>query len=264
VDPAVRGTEAVLEACRQASGVRRVVLTSSMAAITDEPDGAHKLTEEDWNSKSTLRRNPYYLSKTLAERAAWRFIDERRPAFDLVVINPWTVIGPSLCPALNGSNALFVDLLTGVFPGIVNLAFALVDVRDVALAHVRALETPAARGRHVCAAEVLDLREIVGLIRAAGFGAGYRLPRLSLQSPVGDVLVRLFSYTQPRGKGTFARTHLGRVPSFDNAKIRRELGMSFRDVRVSVAETIRDLARWGHLPARRGVEGSASTPTMAG
>jgi dihydroflavonol-4-reductase len=251
VEPAVQGTEAVLSACQQATGVQRVVLTSSMAAITDSPEPGHALTEEDWNVKSTLRRNPYYLSKTLAERAAWRFMEQHRPGFTLVAINPWTVIGPSRCSSLNSSNALFVDLLSGVFPGIINLSFALVDVRDVALAHLRALEIPAAAGRHVCAAEVLDLREIVALIRAAGFDRGYRLPRLSLQSPVADALVRLFSYTQPRGKGTFARTHLGRVPSFDNGKIRRELGMTFRDVRQSVAETLQDLARWGHLPPRK-------------
>jgi dihydroflavonol-4-reductase len=252
VDPAVQGTEAVLAACRQAGGVQRVVLTSSMAAITDSPEAGRALTEEDWNVTSTLRRNPYYLSKTLAERAAWRFMEQHQPGFTLVAINPWTVIGPSRCAPLNSSNALFVDLLSGVFPGIINLSFALVDVRDVALAHLRALETPAAQGRYICAAEVLDLGELVALIRAAGFDRGYKLPRLSLRSPAADLLVRLVSYTQPRGKGTFARTHLGRVPSFDNGKIRRELGMTFRDVRQSVGETVQDLARWGHLPEPRG------------
>jgi dihydroflavonol-4-reductase len=100
VDPARRGTENVLEAAARAGGVRRVVVTSSMAAITDEPGGDHVLTEADWNVKSSLTRNPYYHSKTVAERAAWTFMDERKPAFDLVVVNPFVVIGPSLSPGL--------------------------------------------------------------------------------------------------------------------------------------------------------------------
>jgi len=250
VEPAVQGTLGVLRACRASPGVRRVVLTSSMAAVTDEPEPGQVLTEEDWNVKSTLRRNPYYLSKALAERQAWQFMEEHRPPFDLVAINPWTVIGPSLGPTLNASNALFVDLVKGVFPGYVNLSFALVDVRDVAEAHVRALETAAARGRYVCASEVLGMRDIVRLMRAAGFDQGYKLPRIGLDSAAGNVLVRVVSYLQPRGKGTFVRTHLGRVPAFDNAKIQRDLGLSFRDVRGSIAETMRDLERWGHIAPR--------------
>ena len=75
-----------------------------MAAVTDEPDDARVLTEADWNEKSTLRRNPYYLSKTLAERAAWSFIERERPQFDLVAMNPFMIMGPSLGPGLNVSN----------------------------------------------------------------------------------------------------------------------------------------------------------------
>src|SRR5687768_14306328 len=95
VDPAVNGTRAVLNASAESGSVRRVVVTSSMAAITDEPD-SRVLTEADWNVRSSLDRNPYYYSKTLAERTAWAFVEERRPAFDLVVINPFAIIGPSL------------------------------------------------------------------------------------------------------------------------------------------------------------------------
>src|SRR5439155_222332 len=153
VDPAVNGTRNVLGACQRAATVKRVVLTSSMAAITDEPESDHVLTESDWNEKSSLERNPYYYSKTLAERAAWTFMDERNRTFDLVVINPFLVVGPSIVPGLNTSNQIFVDLLNGTYPGIVNLTWGFVDVRDVADAHVRAMETPSARGRYICAGE---------------------------------------------------------------------------------------------------------------
>ena len=78
VDPAVSGTTSVLKSCAKSPSVKRVVLTSSMAAITDEPDSDHTLTEADWNTKSTLERNAYYLSKTLAERAALSSASIRR------------------------------------------------------------------------------------------------------------------------------------------------------------------------------------------
>ncbi len=79
VDPAVQGTVSMLQAAARSPRVKRVVLTSSMAAVTDEPDG-RVLTEADWNTKSTLTRNPYYFSKTQAERAAWDSWNAKSPA----------------------------------------------------------------------------------------------------------------------------------------------------------------------------------------
>lgn len=139
VDPAVNGTLSVLRSAAKA-GVERVVLTSSMAAISDEPRDDQVFTEADWNEQSSLKRNPYYFSKAEAERAAWAFVEEEAPSFDLVVINPYMVLGPSLGPSLNTTNQLFRDVLTGVYPGIMSLSWGFVDVRDVARAHVLAME----------------------------------------------------------------------------------------------------------------------------
>src|SRR5262245_4443792 len=191
VEPAVNGTRNVLSACQRAGSVKRVVLTSSMAAITDEPESDHTLTESDWNEKSSLERNPYYYSKTLAERAAWRFVEERKRTFDLVAINPFLVIGPSVVPGLNTSNRIFVDLLKGTYPGIVSLTWGFVDVRDVADAHIRAMETPSARGRYICAGETASMRVVVDLLRKNGWGLRGRLPTLGLDNPLGDSIVRL-------------------------------------------------------------------------
>ncbi|MGZ3477693.1 MAG: NAD-dependent epimerase/dehydratase family protein, partial [Polyangiales bacterium] len=132
VDPAVHGTRNVLSACKKSKSVKRVVVTSSMASITDEPESDHVLTEADWNVKSSLERNPYYYSKTLAEKAGWEFVEKEKPGFDLVTINPFLVIGPSLGSSINTSNQLFVDLLAGTYPGVMNLTWGFVDVRDVA------------------------------------------------------------------------------------------------------------------------------------
>jgi dihydroflavonol-4-reductase len=246
VDPALLGTRNVLASCAGEPSIRRVVLTSSMAAITDEPEGDHVLTEEDWNDKSSLSRNPYYYSKTVAERSAWQFVTENKPGWTLVAINPFLVIGPSLSPGLNTSNQMFVDLLRGAYPGIMNLTWGFVDVRDVALAHVLAMESPAAEGRYVCAAETIPMRDVVSLIASSPF-AGPKLPRLGMDCAIGDYAVKLSSYLQPRGIGSYLRTHVGRVPRYDNAKIQRDLGLHFRDVRTSILDTLADLRQWGHI-----------------
>ena len=250
VDPAVNGTRNVLASCERAR-VARVVLTSSMAAVTDEPDSTRVLTEGDWNTRSSLERNPYYYSKTLAERAAWDFMRQRQPLFDLIAINPFLVIGPSLVPGLNTSNQVLVDLLKGTYPGIVGLTWGFVDVRDVAAAHVRAMDTPSASGRYICAGETASMRTVVGVLRKHGWADGYKLPAMGLDNPAGDVVVKLGSYLQPKGVGSYLRTHVGRVPRYDTSKIRRELGMHFRPLEETIADTMTDLERWGHLPPRR-------------
>ena len=242
VEPAVRGTRHVLDACRR-GGVKRVVLTSSMAAVTDEPDSRHVLTEADWNTKSTLDRNPYYFSKTMAEREAWAIVEEEEAAFELVVINPYMVIGPSLSPGPNYSTQLFVKLANGAYPAIPALTWGFVDVRDVAKAHVRAMETPSASGRYLCAGEHQSLREIAGIMREAGVRG--RIPRLGMDNAIGTAFLKLLSYSQPRGLGSYLRSHLGRVPAYDTGKIRRELGLEFRPVRTSVLDTLEDLRRRG-------------------
>jgi dihydroflavonol-4-reductase len=250
VDPAVKGTLNVLRSAK-AAGVRRVVLTSSMAAISDEPVAGKVFTENDWNEQSSLERNPYYFSKTVAERAAWTFVEDEHPGFDLVAINPYLILEPSLGPELNTTNAIFRDILTGVYPGIMNLSWGFVDVRDAATAHVLAMENVRAKGRYLCAGETLSMREVVELLQEAGYRDGYKLPRLDLACSIGDFAVKLLSYTQPAGTGSYMRTHLGKVMRYDNAKIRRDLGLHFRPARESVVAAVEDLVRWGHLAKAR-------------
>lgn len=247
VDPAVRGTVSMMEACAKAPSVKRVVLTSSMAAITDEPEGDHVLTEQDWNDKSSLERNPYYYSKALAERAAWDFVERNKPPFDLVVINPFLVIGPCMTKSVNTSNQVFVDLVKGTYPGIMNLTWGMVDVRDVARAHVLAMTEANAKGRYVCANATIAMRDVVELLAKSGWGKE-KLPKLGLDCSVGDYAAKLGSYFQPKGVGSYLRTHIGRVPRFDNAKIKRDLGMSFRPLESTIVDTMNDLAKWGHIP----------------
>jgi dihydroflavonol-4-reductase len=246
VAPAVNGTLSVLKACQAAGGVKRVVLTSSFAAITDEPDGS-LLSEDDWNTKSTLKRNAYYLSKTVAERTSWAFMEEANPDFDLAVLNPPFVLGPSLIPGLNTSARTLAGLTNGLWPGIVDIQWVIVDVRDLAIAHRLAMEVPGASGRYLTGAAVTSMREVVELLRGNGWAERYRLPRISLDNKVGNALVRLAANFQKPGTGSYLKTHVGGVFRVDNSKIREELGIEFRDPDQTVLDAMADLERWGHL-----------------
>jgi len=250
VDPAVKGTTSILESCLGAKRVKRVVLTSSVAAITDQADG-HVNTEDDWNIRSSLTRNPYYYSKTLAERAAWSFMDSNHPQFDLVVINPFFVIGPSLVPGVNTSHTFFTGLTNGRMPGLLAIEWPLVDVRDVARAHITAMEDSKANGRYIVAAETRTMRQVVDLLKANDWDQRYRLPSISLDRGLGIALSRLAVNFQPPGARSYMKTHLGGRMRFDNSKARDQLGVEFRDVDQTILDTMEDLDRWGHLGKKR-------------
>lgn len=246
VDPALHGTRSMLQACARAD-VRRVVLTSSVAAVTDEPETGRTLTEQDWNTRSSLTRNPYYYSKTLAEREAWRMAEGA--TYRLVVINPFVVIGPAMTRALNPSNFVVQAMLRGAYPGILRMTWGLVDVRDVARAHVLAMEVPGAEGRHLCCAGTMSMRSMCDLLLSNGW-TSYGVPTRPLDHALGDALVWLGSWAQQSGTGSYLRTHIGRIPRIDNSKIQRSLGLRFRPLDRSVLETADDLRRWGHVGAR--------------
>ncbi|MEI7748010.1 MAG: NAD-dependent epimerase/dehydratase family protein [Chlorobiaceae bacterium] len=246
VDPAVTGTENVLESCIKSGSVKRLIFTSSIAAITDEPESTKVFTEKDWNIMSSLDRNPYHYSKTLAEREAWDFIMRKRPAFDLVVINPVLVIGPSLSSSLNTSNGMIRDIMSGVYPGIMDLNWGFVDVRDTAKAHILAMETDTASGRFLCADKAMHMRELVALLKSSGFDT-YALPKVDLSGSAGSLLMKALSFTQPKNTGMYIRTNIGRTLRYDNSKIMRELGLSFMAARESMIETVHDMVKWGHL-----------------
>ncbi len=246
VKPALEGTAAVMEAAAAAGTIKRIVLTSSVAAITDEPDSTKVFTERDWNTRSSLQRHPYHYSKTLAERAAWNYIEQNRPRFDLVSINPAMVTGPSIGPAINTTNAMIRDFMIGVYPGILDMNWGFVDVRDTARAHIIAMEKESASGRYLCSASLMHMRELVELLRLSGY-ADYPLPKRDLTGRFGTALMIALSWTLPRDTGTYIRTHIGRSIRYGCGKIKQDLGMSFMPVMESILEAVEDMISKGHL-----------------
>ena len=151
VDPARDGTLRVLRAARDA-GVPRVVLTSSFAAVGYSPkplnaEGVREYDESDWTSPDTPGLPAYPLSKTVAERAAWDFIEREGDATELVVLNPTWIAGPTLTSDPRSSLQAFTAMLGGQMPLAPRQRFGVVDVRDVASAHLAAMATPDAAGK---------------------------------------------------------------------------------------------------------------------
>ena len=144
--PARQGTVRVLKAARNA-GARRVVLTSSFAAVGYSPKEVRDFTEADWTDPDTPGLPPYPRSKAIAERAAWDFIETEGGETQLVVVNPTFIAGPSLVTSLRSSTSAFKAIIEGTMPALPRQRFGVVDVRDVAGAHITAMATPAAAGR---------------------------------------------------------------------------------------------------------------------
>ena len=144
--PARQGTLRVLKAARDADA-RRVVLTSSFAAIGYTPKEVRDYTEADWTDPDTPGLPPYPRSKAIAERAAWDFIGSEGGDTELVVMNPTFIAGPSLVPSLRSTLSHFKAIIDGTMPALPRQRFGVVDVRDVADAHIAAMATCAAGGK---------------------------------------------------------------------------------------------------------------------
>jgi nucleoside-diphosphate-sugar epimerase len=148
--PAPDGTLHVLRAARDA-GARRVVLTSSFAAVGYSPKPGNEYTEADWTDPDTPGLAPYPRSKAIAERTAWDFIEHEGGDTELVVINPTFILGPTLTTSARSSLSLIKAMLDGTMPMVPRQRFGMADVRDVADLHIRAMASPEAAGKRFLA-----------------------------------------------------------------------------------------------------------------
>jgi len=217
IRPAVDGTLRALGAARDA-GVHRVVLTSSMIAVINEAKGFPQ-DENDWANPDLPTSTAYGRSKTLAERAAWDFV-ARTPEMQLTTINPGFVMGPLLDSTYGSSVAFVKRILDGKDPMLPNWALPLVDVRDVALMHLRALERPETAGRRYLAVEEpVALFEMGRILKTV-----YPTRRMPTRAAPG-LLVRMLALFDPEIRVTLPK--IGKVERLSNARARSEMGMNF-------------------------------------
>jgi nucleoside-diphosphate-sugar epimerase len=240
--PAREGALRVLRAARDA-GVKRVVLTSSFAAIgygsklTEKP-----FTEENWTDPDG-DVGAYVKSKTLAERAAWDFISREGGALELSVVNPVGVFGPVLGPDYSTSIQIVQRLMDGAMPGCPRLTFGIVDARDVADLHLRAMTNPAAKGQRflAVAGDFLSFNAIAYALKARMGAAAARVPTRVLP----DWLVRLVSLFDK--SVALIVPELGKFKNASNQKAKRVLGWAPRSNEDSIVATAESLMQLGLL-----------------
>lgn len=217
IRPAVQGTLRALTAAREA-GVGRIVLTSSIVAVVNEAKGFPQ-DESDWCNTDLPTTTPYAKSKTLAERAAWDFV-ARVPGMQLTTINPGLVLGPLLDDTFGSSVSLVKRVLAGKDPMLPDFAFPLVDVRDVALMHLRALERPETAGRrYIAADEPVSLPDLGRILKT--LYPDRRMPTRAAPR----MIVRMLALFDPEIRSILPK--IGKVERLSNARARADMGMTF-------------------------------------
>jgi nucleoside-diphosphate-sugar epimerase len=242
IAPAREGSLRVLRAARDA-GVKRVVLTSSFAAI----GYGHEVQKAPFDEKNWTNLNgdliAYVRSKALAERAAWDLIAKEGGKLELSVINPVAVFGPVLGPDYSASILLVQRLMDRAMPGSPRLCFGLVDVRDVADLHVRAMTNPAASGERflAVAGDFMWMADIAKVLKNRLGQAAKRVPTRELPNWV----VRLAAFRDPAIR--LILPELGEFKNATNEKAKRVLGWAPRSNEEAVLATAESLIRLGLL-----------------
>ncbi|MET7330390.1 NAD-dependent epimerase/dehydratase family protein [Nonomuraea sp. NPDC005650] len=227
--PAREGTLRVLCAARDA-GARRVVLTSSFAAVGYTPKPGAEFTEDDWTDPDTPGLAPYPRSKAIAERAAWDLMTRDGGDTELVVVNPTAIFGPALTADLRSSTQLIKAMLDGTMSVAPRQRFGVVDVRDVADLHLRAMAEPKAAGKRFLAVAdgpTLSFLEVAEILRRRLGPAGARVP--TQEAPGED---------PPR-------------PIIHNDRARGELGWRPRPAETTIVQTAGSLRDLGLVDAER-------------
>jgi dihydroflavonol-4-reductase len=241
--PAREGTLRVLRAARDA-GVKRVVLTSSFAAIGyGHPPRKAPFNETDWTDLNGDGVYAYVKSKTLAERAAWDFIANEGGSLELSVVNPVGVFGPVLGPDYSTSILLVQRLMDGAIPGVPRLYFGVVDVREVADLHIRALSHPAAKGERflAVAGDFMSMLDIAKVLKSRMGASAKRVPTRELP----NWLVRIAALRDPAVK--LILPELGKPKNATNEKAKRLLAWEPRSNEDSIVATAESLVRLGLL-----------------
>ncbi|MBN9566765.1 MAG: aldehyde reductase [Alphaproteobacteria bacterium] len=239
--PAREGALRVLRAARDA-GVKRVVLTSSFAAIGyGHAEQTAPFDETNWTELNGPGLSAYVKSKTIAERAAWDFIAGDGGGLELSVVNPVGVLGPVLGADFSTSILLVQRLMNGALPGAPRLYFGIVDVRDVADLHIRAMIDPAAKGERflAIAGDVLSIREIAVILKARMGAAAGRVPTRQLP----NWLLRLAALRDPAIRQLVPE--LGKKKGATGEKARRLLGWAPRTAEDAITATAESLIRLG-------------------
>ena len=241
--PARDGTIRVIRAARDAN-VKRVVVTSSFAAIGygHAPNTGKVLTEKDWSDPNGSDVYPYIKSKIFSERAAWDFIKKEGGSLELATINPTAILGPVLSKDLPGSPTIIQRLLSGQMPGLPQLQFGIVDVRDVADLHLRAMTDPAAKNERFLAIARGDFMTFQEIAQTLKDRMGEK-SRLTKTRVLPNFLLKMVALWDPAVKGVLPE--LGLKKAGTSEKARTLLGWDPRSREDAIVATAESLIKFG-------------------
>jgi nucleoside-diphosphate-sugar epimerase len=239
--PALNGTKNVLHAANKSSTVRKVILTSSVLSVYGDNIDMKKLgipefTEKQFNTSSSLSHQPYSYSKVLAEKEAWKIHDSQEK-WKLVVINPSFAMGPSLTKASDSESLFFMkSMLSGKYAlGAPDLVFGYVDVRDIAKAHILALENPDVEGRHILAERTISVYLFSQLIKAK-YGKKYKLPKMQSPKFMLYLVGWMFGLTHK-----FIRNNVGYDIKLNSNKSREKLGLTYTPLEKTIEDMVEQM-----------------------
>ncbi len=258
ITPAVEGTLNVLKACVEAGTVKRVVLTSSVAAISNglNAENGRTYTSEDWSTEGSC--GAYEKSKLLAEKAAWDFVKqlEEDKKFELVAINPAAVFGPFASPTSVNSTSVSIisDILNNKFAAFPRVSIPSVDVRDVAKAHLAAMEKPEAAGnRFVLYSKSMWMRDMADTIAAEFKPMGYKISSMNLPK----FGLWIFKWFSADAKMMYPLVDV--EYSYDTTKLKDILGIEPIDLNATIIDTCYSLIEYGVVPKTANYRNPKST-----
>lgn len=250
VQPALQGTRNILFSANDMKSVKRVVLTSSIVAMVGDAADIEELndgmlTEKSWNTTSNVNHQPYAYSKTMAEKEAWK-IAQQQNRWDLIVINPGFILGPSLSKRSDSTSIdLMIQLYSGKFKmGIPAGDYGIIDVRDVAKAHILAGFTPSAEGRHIAAAYQKDFLEIAQIVGEKY--PNYPLPKKHVPKWLFKLVAPLMGFSRK-----YVERNVGYNMVFDNSYIGQDLQIGFIPFEKTILDHFNQLVNDGLIPDKR-------------
>ncbi|MBS1660766.1 MAG: aldehyde reductase [Bacteroidetes bacterium] len=239
--PAVEGTIRVLRAASRA-GVKRVVMTSNFGAVGySHKDKAKVITEESWTDPNEKGLSAYNKSKVLSERAAWNFI--KTESLELTTINPMGIFGPSLSPTLSSGYGMLLKVIDGSMKALPDITLGIVDVRDVADLHIRAMTHPAAKGQRflALAGGTMSLHQIAVFLKDQCPGVTKNTSTKTMPS----WLLRIAALFNKQARAILPLVGIYRNAS--NEKARTILGWQPRSNEDALLATVESLIKWGAI-----------------
>lgn len=255
VDPAVEGTRNVFNSILKAKKAKKVAITSSYYAVIDQQAANGQIfSEADWHQEMSLK-NPYPMGKTLAEKHAWKVYEEQQErakrgedggwSFELVALNPSVVLGELLHTSQGNSETPTIvrSLATGEAPAVPRWAWPVVHVKDVALAHLRTLESKQAKGRYILAEDTTA----TSMLDMAGYIKEKYPNSKAPTATIPDWIMYAMSFIHPKLSHEFVKRNMGKTHYVTSKKAQEDLNISFRAPKEAVLDTLDSYIKLGLL-----------------